>query len=144
MFVSAGSAWSQQRLQELARDVVRLVERHGLDERRQPLVVVEPETVELRVHAATRDNLAHFHAAHPEREAARLFAKVLGQVEVHGLAHVVTTVASALTTGTPILLALTAPAVSPIRVDLPPALRDLDVPSGCAADYDGWLTEATL
>jgi transposase len=86
---------------------------------------------------------AHFHAAHPEREAARLFAKVLGQVEAHGLAHVVTTVASALTTGTPILLALTAPVVSPTRVDVPPALRDLEVPSGCAADYDGWLTEAT-
>ena len=27
---------------------------------------------------------AHFHAAHPEREAARLFAKVLGQVEAQG------------------------------------------------------------
>src|SRR5215210_3795798 len=36
---------------------------------------------------------AHFHAAHPEREAARLFAKVLGQVEAHGLAHVITAVA---------------------------------------------------
>jgi transposase len=84
---------------------------------------------------------AHFHAAHPEPEAARLFAKVLGQVEAHGLTHVVTTVASALTTGTPILLALTAPAaVSATPVDVPPALRDLDVPSGCAADYDGWLT----
>jgi hypothetical protein len=28
-------------------------------------------------------------------------------------------------------------------VEVPPALRDLEVPSGCAADYDGWLTEAT-
>lgn len=84
---------------------------------------------------------AHFHAAHPEREAARLFAKVLGQVEAHGLTHVATTVARALTAGTPILLALTAPApVSPPPVDVPPALRDLDVASGCAADYDGWLT----
>ena len=88
---------------------------------------------------------AHFHAAHPEREAARLFANVLGQVEAHGLTHVVTTVASALTTGTPILLALTAPAVmSPTSVDVPPALRDLEVPSGCAADYDSWLTAVTV
>ena len=88
---------------------------------------------------------AHFHAAHPEREAARLFAKVLGQVEAHGLTHVITTVASALTTGTPILLALTAPAaVSPPQVDVPPALRDLEVSSGCAADYDGWLTAVTV
>ena len=67
--------------------------------------------------------------------------EVLGQVEAHGLTHVVTTVASALTTGTPILLALTAAAAVRVPpVDVPPALRDLDVPSGCAADYDGWLT----
>jgi transposase len=83
---------------------------------------------------------AAFHAAHPDREAARLFAKVLGQIEIHGLRHVVTTVASALTTGTPILLALT-PATAAVRavVDVPLALRDIEVPSGCAADYDGWL-----
>ena len=37
---------------------------------------------------------AHFHAAHPEREAARLFAKVLGQVETHGLTQVVSTITS--------------------------------------------------
>ena len=83
---------------------------------------------------------ADFQAAHPEREAARLFAKVLGQIEAHGLAHVAATVAGALTTGTPILLAL-APTVGAVRavVDVPAALRDIDVPSGCAADYDGWL-----
>jgi transposase len=83
---------------------------------------------------------ADFQSAHPEREAARLFAKVLGQIEAHGLAHVAATVAGALTTGTPILLAL-APAVAAARavVDVPTALRDIDVPSGCAADYDGWL-----
>ena len=86
---------------------------------------------------------AHFHAAHPDREAARLFAKVLGQIEAQGLGHVVTTVAGALTTGTPILLALTPPPTPAAleAVDVPPALRDLDVPSGCAADYDSWLTE---
>jgi hypothetical protein len=54
----------------------------------------------------------HFHAAHPPREAARLFAKVLGQLDTHGFDVV------------------------------PAALRDLDVPCGCAADYDGWLAEA--
>jgi transposase len=83
---------------------------------------------------------AAFHAAHPEREAARLFAKVLGQIEIHGLAHVTTTAAHALITGTPILLALTPTAAAGCAgVDLPAALRDIDVPSGCAADYDGWL-----
>jgi transposase len=85
---------------------------------------------------------AHFHAAHPEREAARLFAKVLGQIDAHGLAHVAATVAGALTLGAPVLLALMAPAAAATRtaVEVPPALRDIDVPSGCAADYDGWLT----
>jgi transposase len=84
---------------------------------------------------------AHFHAAHPDREAARLFAKVLGQVEAQGLARVAATCAAALAAGAPILLALTAPAaIRPTPVDLPAALRDLEVPSGCAADYDGWLT----
>ena len=88
---------------------------------------------------------AHFHAAHPAREAARLFAKVLGHIEVHGLAHVATTVAGALTTGTPILLALTPASAAAARaaVDVPPALRDIQVGSGCAADYDGWLAEVT-
>jgi hypothetical protein len=51
-------------------------------------------------------------------------------------------VAGALTLGAPVLLALMAPAAAATRtaVEVPPALRDIDVPSGCAADYDGWLT----
>lgn len=86
---------------------------------------------------------AHFHAAHPDREAARLFAKVLAQIEAQGLALVAATAASALTAGTPILFALTTPPAGAVleAVALPPALRDVDVPSGCAADYDEWLTE---
>jgi transposase len=89
---------------------------------------------------------AHFHAVHTDREAARLFAKVLGQIEAHGLVHVATTVASALTTGTPILLALTPASAAAARaaVDVPPALRDIAVSSGCAADYDGWLAEVPV
>jgi Integrase core domain len=87
----------------------------------------------------------HFHAAHAPREAARLFAKVLGQLDVHGFDRVVPLVTRALETGTPILLALASPAsmCRPIETDVvPAALRDIDVPSGCAADYDGWLAEA--
>jgi transposase len=86
---------------------------------------------------------AHFHAAHPAREAARLFAKVLGQIEAQGLAAVATAAATALTAGAPVLLAVMSTAAVPTgaAVAVPPALRDLDVPSGCAADYDGWLTE---
>jgi hypothetical protein len=68
---------------------------------------------------------------------------VLAQIEGQGLARVAATTATALTAGTPILLALTTtPAAAVLEaVDVPPALRDIDVPSGCAADYDGWLTE---
>jgi transposase len=87
----------------------------------------------------------HFHAAHPPREAARLFAKVLGQLDTHGFDVVVPAVERALRSGTPVLLALTPGSAAPTRLAaevVPAALRDVDVPSGCAADYDGWLAEA--
>jgi transposase len=87
----------------------------------------------------------HFQAAHPPREAARLFAKVLGHLDTHGFDVVVPAVETALRTGTPILLALTpgSRAAVPLPADVVPAtLREIDVPSGCAADYDGWLAEA--
>ena len=48
----------------------------------------------------------------------------------------------ALATGTPLLLALTPArsAPTPVALDaVPIALRDIEVPSGCAADYDAWL-----
>jgi len=45
----------------------------------------------------------------------------------------------ALATGVPLLLALT-PAPVRIAIDaLPATLREIDVASGCAADYDAWL-----
>jgi transposase len=86
----------------------------------------------------------HFHAAHGPREAARLFAKVLDQLDTHGFAVVVPAVEAALRRGTPVLLALTPGAVAPRLAAevVPAALRDVDVASGCAADYDGWLAEA--
>jgi hypothetical protein len=86
---------------------------------------------------------AHFQAAHSDREAARLFAKVLGQIEAQGLAPVAAAVTAAVTTGTPVLLALTPLPAAPIldATAVPPALRAIDVPSGCAADYDRWLAE---
>ena len=49
-----------------------------------------------------------------------------------------------LATGTPLLLALTPARSALARVALdavPASLRDIDVVSGCAADYDGWLVE---
>jgi transposase len=83
------------------------------------------------------------HAAHGPRDAARLFAKVLGQLDTHGAGVVVPALTVALATGTPLLLALTpASARDCLAPDAVPArLRDLDIPSGCAADYDGWLVE---
>jgi hypothetical protein len=86
-----------------------------------------------------------FHAAHPTREAARLFAKVLGQLDTHGFDVVVPALERALQASTPVLLALTPGTATPPPLEadvVPAALRDVEVPSGRAADYDGWLAEA--
>ena len=84
------------------------------------------------------------HGAHGPREAARLFAKVLGQLDTQGAAVVVPALTAALATGTPLLLALTPAraAIDRLAPDAVPApLRAIDVGSGCAADYDAWLVE---
>ena len=84
------------------------------------------------------------HAAHGPRDAARLFAKVLGQLDTHGASLVVPALTAALVAGTPLLLALTpaSAARDGLAPDAVPAhLRDIEVPSGCAADDDGWLVE---
>lgn len=47
-----------------------------------------------------------FHAAHPTREAARLFAKVLGQIDTHGFDVVVPALERALQASTPVLSAV--------------------------------------
>ena len=88
----------------------------------------------------------HLQTAHTPREAARLFAKVLGQLDTHGPAVVVPALEAALVTGTPLLLAVATPTpLSRVATDaLPARLRDLDVASGCAADYDQWLVGATI
>jgi transposase len=81
------------------------------------------------------------HGAHGPRDAARLFAKVLGQLEVYGAAVMVPVLTAALARGTPLLLAIPpASAARDLAPDAVPArLRDVAVPSGCAADYDDWL-----
>jgi transposase len=83
----------------------------------------------------------HLHAAHGPREAARLFAKILGELETRGATDLVPTLETALATGTPLVVARHVAPATAARVDVPAPLRDLDVPSGCAADYDAWLTE---
>ena len=71
----------------------------------------------------------HFQGAHPPREAARLFAKVLGQLDAHGFDVVVPALERALRTGTPVLLALSPGAAAPARLEadvIPAALRELE------------------
>ena len=70
------------------------------------------------------------HAAHGPREAARLFAKVLGHLDTLGADVVVLLLALIPAFATPGCLAPEA---------VPAHLRDLDIPSGSAADYDDWL-----
>lgn len=82
---------------------------------------------------------ARLDAAHGAREAARLLAKILSDLDTRGAAVVVPALHAALATGAPLTLARIATAAPP-RVDVPAPLRDLDIASGCAADYDRWLT----
>jgi hypothetical protein len=80
--------------------------------------------------------------AHGPKQAARVFAKVLTHIETRGVDLVATTLATALAKGEPLLLAL-APAVVPTAVvareALPASLRDIEIASGRAADYDTFL-----
>jgi transposase len=80
-------------------------------------------------------------ASHDPREAARLFAKILGELETRGAAALVPMLEAALASGTPLLVARQARTTAAARVEVPTPLRDLDIASGCAADYDTWLTE---
>ena len=80
--------------------------------------------------------------AHGPRQAARIFAKVLGYIEVRGAATVAATLGAALARGEPLLLALAPPGAEIANVahdSLPVNLRAVEIESGCAADYDGWL-----
>jgi hypothetical protein len=87
------------------------------------------------------------HETHGPRDAARLFAKVLGQLETHGAPVVVPALLTALATGTPLLLALTPAPASIVRLApdaVPAPLRAIEVGSGAAADYDAWLGEVAV
>jgi hypothetical protein len=86
------------------------------------------------------------HLAHGPREAARLLAKVLGHLDTYGAAVVVPALTHALAKQTPLLLALTPAPSTLARVTpdaVPASLREIDVTSGCAADYDDWLVEVS-
>jgi len=84
---------------------------------------------------------ARLHEAYGSREAARRFAKILGTLASRGAPVVVPALLRALASGTPLTLAGLASTPGP-TVDVPAGLRAIEVASGCAADYDAWLTGA--
>jgi transposase len=76
---------------------------------------------------------------HGPKQAARIFAKVLGHVETRGLALVAQALQGALLREEPVLLALAPPAQPEPLLNtaaLPYSLRAVEISSGCAADYD--------
>jgi transposase len=80
--------------------------------------------------------------AHGPKQAARVFAKVLAHIETRGVNLVATALATALAKGEPLLLALAPPVVPSAvvaREALPASLRDVEIASGRAADYDTYL-----
>jgi transposase len=79
---------------------------------------------------------------HGPKQAARLFAQVLRAVEARGMAAVASEVRAALASGEPIQLAVRARAAAPAAVPsehLPSSLATVEVATGIAADYVGWL-----
>ena len=85
---------------------------------------------------------ARLHETYGPREAARRFAKMLGVLDVHGAPAIVPALLRALATDAPLVLTALAPA--PVSVmAVPAALAAIEVARGCAADYDGWLTEVS-
>jgi len=80
--------------------------------------------------------------AHGPKQAPRILAKVLAHVETRGVTAVGQALDDALARDEPVLLALapaTAPAATVPVQELPQRLRDVEVVTGCAADYDTWL-----
>jgi transposase len=80
--------------------------------------------------------------AHGPKQAARVFAKVLGYVETRGAESVAAALEKAFVLNEPLLLALApppTPAVVVAREALPASVREVEVVSGSAADYDALL-----
>ena len=81
--------------------------------------------------------------AHGPKQAARVFAKVLAHVQERGARAVAERLAVALDRDEPVLLALAPPVPAPHTLateSLPTHLRDIDIETAAAADYDRILT----
>jgi transposase len=77
--------------------------------------------------------------AHGPKQAARIFAKVLGHVETRGVKDVALILDAAIARSEPLLLALAPPipTLAYVACDaLPLSLRGVEIVAGCAADYD--------
>jgi hypothetical protein len=81
---------------------------------------------------------APLHDTHDEREAARRLAKILGELHTRGAEAVIPALEAVLASGAPLALA-TIISATPARLEMPALLRDVQVSSGRAADYDTWL-----
>jgi transposase len=84
---------------------------------------------------------ARLQDAYGSREAARRFAKILGTLVTSGAPVVIPALLRALATGAPLAVAGVAVTTTP-TIEVPAALRAIEIASGCAADYDAWLTGA--
>ena len=79
---------------------------------------------------------------HGPKQAARLFAQVLRAIEARGVVVVTDEVRVALASGEPLQLAVRSkqPDAAPVPHELlPSSLASIDVATGTAADYVGWL-----
>jgi len=70
-------------------------------------------------------------------------ALILGALAISGAPVVIPALLRALASGAPLTLASLGATAAP-PVDVPAALRAIEVASGCAADYDAWLTGAAV
>ena len=113
-----------------------------------PMLAQKPQAVRQVLPDLLRDLGTPFPAlwttlrtAHGPRDAARVLAKILGQLETHGAAVVVPALGRALADGTPPWLALAPPPRPAGRpaAAIPVTLRTIEIGAGCAADYDTWL-----
>jgi transposase len=81
-------------------------------------------------------------ADHAPIDAARSLATILGVLAEDGPAAVIPRLEQALRAGTPLRLGRRAAPATPLTDDLlPSALRDVEITSGQAADYDQWLQD---
>ena len=84
-----------------------------------------------------------FRPCHAQHVSLCLFAMVLGQLDTHGVRRRRAGDRARAAHGHADPAGATPPAAVPLDHDVVPAtLREIEMPTGCAADYDGWLAEA--